>query len=93
MTYPVAPTEARRLVYDAERRALVAVTDAAGGSIIRYAYDGAAWGAPVNVAADVRDAALSAKGTQLYGITSTAVTPIDPITLALGTAAGDMTAG
>lgn len=86
LTYPVAPTEARRLVYDAERRALVAVTDAAGGSIIRYAYDGAAWGAPVNAAAGLRDIALSAKGTQLYGVTATAVTPIDPITLALGTA-------
>lgn len=86
LTYPVAPTEARRLVYDAERRALLAVTDAENGSIIRYAYDGAAWSAPVNSAAGLRDVALSAKGTQLYGITSTAVTPIDPITLALGTA-------
>lgn len=86
LSYPVAPTEARRLVYDAERRALVAVTDAADGSIIRYAYDGAAWGAPVNAAAGLRDVALSAKGTQLYGVTATAVTPVDPNTLALGTA-------
>lgn len=86
LNYPVAPTEARRLFYDAERRALLAVTDAENGSIIRYAYDGAAWGAPVNVAAGLRDAALSTRGTQLYGITATAVAPIDPITLALGTA-------
>lgn len=86
LSYPVTPTEARRLIYDAERRALVAVTDADGGSIVRYAYDGAAWGAPINAAAGLRDVALSAKGTQLYGVTSTAVTPIDPVTLALGTA-------
>ena len=86
LTYPVATTDARRLVYDAERRALVLVTDAAGSPIIRYAYDNGAWSAPVNVAGRCRDAALSTDGTQLYGITSTAVTPIDPITLALGTA-------
>lgn len=86
MSYPVTPTEARRLIYDAERRALVAVTDADGGSIVRYAHDGTAWGAPVNAAAGLRDVALSTKGTQLYGVTGTAVTPIDPVTLALGTA-------
>lgn len=86
LTYPEVPTEVRRLVYDAERRALMVVTDASNGVIARYGYNGTAWGAPVAIAASLRDVALSARGTQLYGITSIAVTPIDPVTLALGTA-------
>lgn len=86
LSYSVPANEARRIVYDAERRALIAVNNYGDGSIVRYAYDGAAWSAPVNVVTGLRDVALSAKGTQLYGITNTAVTPVDPITLALGTA-------
>lgn len=86
LSYPAAPSELRRLIYDAERSALVAVTDTAGGTIIRYAYAGGAWGAPIAAAAGLRDVALSTQGTQLYGITATAVTPIDPVTLAPGTA-------
>jgi hypothetical protein len=86
LAYPTAPTALRGLVYDAERRVLLAVTDAGGGSIVRYPYTGTAWGAPTEVAAGLRDVALSARGTSLYGITATTLVPVDPVTLALGTA-------
>lgn len=86
LQYPTSPSLARRVLYDAERRAVLAVTDAAGGSIVRYAYNGTTWSAPTEVAAGLRDVALSAKGTSLYGITSTAFVPLDPVTLAVGTA-------
>lgn len=86
LAYPTAPTEVRGLVYDSERRALLAVTDAGGGAIVRYPYTGSAWGAPTDVTAGLRDAALSAKGDVLYGITSTSFVPMDPVTLAAGTA-------
>lgn len=86
LAYPTAPSAVRRLIYDAERRALLVVTDAGGGSIVRYTYSGTAWDAPTQVAAGLRDVALSMKGTSLYGITSAAFVPVDPVTLAAGTA-------
>jgi hypothetical protein len=86
LQYPTSATVLRNLIYDAERRALFVVTDAAGGSIVRYTYAGGAWGAPVEVAGGFRDVALSIDGTMLYAITSTTLVPIDPVTLALGTA-------
>ncbi|MET0534570.1 MAG: IPT/TIG domain-containing protein [Steroidobacter sp.] len=86
LAYPTAATEIRGLVYDAERTSLLAVTDAGGGSLIRYPYTGGAWGAPTEVAAGLRDVALSAAGTTLNGITSTTYVPIDPVALTIGTA-------
>jgi hypothetical protein len=86
LAYPTAPTAVRGLSYDAERRALLVVTDAGGGSVVRYQYTGTAWDTPTAVAGDLRDVALSTKGTSLYGITSTAFVPVDPVTLTLGTA-------
>jgi hypothetical protein len=86
LSYPTAPTAVRRVIYDVERRALIVVTDAGGGSLVRYTYDGTAWSAPTEVVAGLRDAALSAKGTTLYGISSTSFVPVDPVTLAAGTA-------
>ena len=86
LPYLTAPSAVRRLIYDAERRALLVVTDAGSGSIARYAYTGTAWDAPTEVDAGLRDVALSAKGTSLYGINSTAFLPVDPVTLAAGTA-------
>jgi hypothetical protein len=77
----------RSLVYDAERRALLVVTDAAGGLIARYVFDGSAWGAPTSTTfADAQGIALSTNGTQLFGISRTAVTPIDAAALTVGTA-------
>lgn len=86
LSYPTAITDLRRIIYDAERRALLAVTDAGGGSIVRYPYTGAAWGAPTEVTAGLNDIALSAKGATLYGISPTALVPVDPVTLTSGTA-------
>lgn len=86
LTYPTAPSAVRRLMYDAERRTLLVVTDAGDGSIVRYPYADGAWGTPTEVAAGLRDVALSFNGTSLYGITSTAFVRVDPVTLALGTA-------
>lgn len=86
LAYPTAPSAVRGLTYDAERRALLVVTDAGGGSIVRYPYTGTAWGTPTEVTAGLRDVALSIKGTPLYGITSTAFVPVDPVTLSVGTA-------
>ena len=79
-------TAVRSLIYDAERRALLVVTDAGGGTITRYAYDGTAWSITGEVAAGLRDVALSTKGTSLYGITDTGFVPVDPVTVTIGTA-------
>lgn len=86
LTYPAGTTTARRLIFDAERSSLLAVTDGAGGSIVRYTYAGGAWSAPSSVSGDLRDAALSINGAQLFALTTAAVVPVDPVTLALGTA-------
>lgn len=86
LAYPTAPSAVRRLIYDAERRALLVVTDAGGGSIVRYPYTGTAWDTPIEANVGLRDVALSAKGTNLYGINSTSFVPVDPVSLAAGTA-------
>lgn len=86
LAYPAATTVARRLIYDAERRALLVVTDVAGNSIVRYPYANGAWGAPTTSSAGFLDAALSADGAQLYALTPTTLVPVDPVTFALGTA-------
>jgi hypothetical protein len=95
LSYPTALSAVRRLIYDAERRALIVVTDVGGGSIVRYPYTGTTWGTPAEVAAGLVDAALSTKGTSLYGITPASLVPVDPVTLSLGTAvaAPSMTTG
>jgi hypothetical protein len=86
LPYPSPLTSVRRLIYDAERRALLVVTDAGGGSIVRYPSTGtSSWGAPTQLTAGLNDAALSAKGTSLYAIAATSLVPLDPVTLALGT--------
>lgn len=79
-------TAVRSLIYDAERQALLTVTDTAPSNpIVRYQYANGAWGAPTQAAAGLLDAALSADGSQLFAINQTAVMPVDPITLAQGT--------
>ena len=83
---PAGASVVNRLIYDAERGALLTVSDAGGGSISRYVYSGGAWGAPISTAGALRDAALSANGTQVFAISATSVIPVDPVTLALGTA-------
>jgi hypothetical protein len=86
LAYPATPSAVRTLIYDAERRALLVLTDAGGGSLVRYPYNGTSWDAATTVAAGLNDAALSAKGTTLYGVSPTSFVPVDPVTLASGTA-------
>jgi len=79
-------TAVRTLIYDAERQALLTVTDTAPSNpIVRYQYENGVWSAPAQAAAGLLDATLSADGTQLFAINQTAVIPVDPVTLAQGT--------
>jgi hypothetical protein len=87
LDYPASTTNVRSLIYDAQRQALLAVTDTAPSNpIVRYQYANGAWAAPTQAANGFLDAALSANGTQLFAITGTTLVPVDPVTLALGTA-------
>ena len=85
LNHLASTTAVRSLAYDFEREALIAVTDAAGGSIVRYQYAGGAWGAPTSAAGGFLDAAPSADGTKLFAITQTNLVPVDAVTLAQGT--------
>lgn len=83
LAYPVAGPSVRELLYDAERRAILLATDASGGTLIRYAHDGAAWSAPSTAAlADLQDMALSTRGDRILALTGTALVPVDPVSLA-----------
>src|SRR5690606_32520941 len=83
-------TGVRSLVYDPERRALLTVTTTAPANpIVRYVYENDAWSAPTRTAASSTsflDAALSANGASLFAITATTLVPVNPVTLAAGTA-------
>lgn len=79
-------TALRTLFYDAERQALLTVTDTAPSNpIVRYQYANGAWSAPAQGATGLLDAALSADGTQVFAINQTAIMPVNPVTLAAGT--------
>lgn len=87
LAHVASTTAVRSLDYDAERRALLLVTDTAPSNpIVRYVYENGAWSAPAQIAGGFLDAALRGDGTQIYGITGTTLVPVDPVTLALGTA-------
>jgi len=87
LDYPLATTGVRSLFYDAERQALFTVIETVPSyPIVRYQYSNGAWAAPTQAPNGFLDAALSADGTKLFAIISTAVVPVDPVTLALGTA-------
>lgn len=80
-------TAVRSLTYDAERHALLLVTDTAPSNpVVRYVFENGTWSAPAQIAGSFLDAALTADGKQIYGITGTTLVPVDPVTLALGTA-------
>lgn len=88
LAWPAAPTMIYALEYDNRNGALLVATDANGGQLVRYPYAAGAWQPPLTAAfADVRDAALSIDGSKLLTISTTALTPVDPVTLAFGTAA------
>lgn len=91
LAYPVAPTAIRRVLFDPARDALLVATDANGGTLLRYAYDGANWSAPTSVnIADLQDVGLSIDGATLIAVARRALIPVDPETLALGTAVNDL---
>ncbi|HEX7114740.1 MAG TPA: hypothetical protein VF193_06380 [Steroidobacter sp.] len=86
LAYPAPGPVVRSLIYDPERAALLVATEANGGTILRYAFDGTSWGAPTSVALPgLMDMTLSIRGTDLLALTRTALTPVDPLTLAPGT--------
>lgn len=85
LEYHASTGVARRLIYDAERRALLVQTDAIGTPIIRYAYANGAWGAPAVASGGFVDIALSSTGTQIYGLRQTELVPVNPVTLDFGT--------
>jgi hypothetical protein len=88
LDHPASTTAVRSLIYDAERQALLTVTDTAPSNpVVRYQYANGAWGAPTQVAGGFLDAALSADGTQLLAINAGQVVHVDPTTLALGAVA------
>jgi hypothetical protein len=87
LAYPTAAPAIRTFLYDAERSSLLVATNINGGTILRYSYAGGAWGAPESVpSSDVQDLALSVDGAELLEISKAALTPMDAVTLAAGTA-------
>jgi hypothetical protein len=87
LSYPTAAPVIRALRYDAERSALVLATDAAGGTVLRYSSAGGVWSAPSSVAlGELQDIALSLNGDQWLALSRTALTPLEPTSLALGAA-------
>ncbi len=85
LPWPAPVTAVRALVYDAQRGAVLTVTDAGGGELLRYPYAGGAWGPAATAGlANLQDAALSTNGSQLLALTTTQVVPIDPATLVPG---------
>jgi len=86
LSYPLAASPTiEGLIYDAQRSALLVATNINDGTIVRYAYAGGAWDAPSSVAVSkLRDIALSPSGTQLLAVSNTALTSLDPSSLAAG---------
>lgn len=88
MSYP----QTAQVEYDAQRTALFVLLPAGGGStsptLLRYAFDGAAWGAPTQISmAGLIKIHLSADGTHLLALaapdgTHTSIAELDPVTLA-----------
>lgn len=86
LTWPNTVTAIHALEYDAQRAALVAATDAQGGELVRFAFSNNVWQPATNVAiADLRDVTLTIDGSQLLALSTSAVIPVDPADLSLGT--------
>lgn len=85
LAHPAGTTGVRRLLYDAERQALITVNDASGRNpIVRYQYASGSWSGPVAAPVGLLDVALSADGKQLFGISDSSLINVDPVTLAAG---------
>ena len=87
LPYPTVNTTVSKVLYDAERNAVLAVTTQGGGELLRFQHAGDSWGTaetlPINT---LHDIALSADGRSLLAITDGSVVPIDANTLAPGSA-------
>lgn len=88
LAWPAPVTTIYSLEYDTRHQALLAITDASGSELVRYPYDANAWQAPLSATlTNARDATLSLDGANWLAVTTTAVTPVDPVTLTIGTPA------
>lgn len=87
LAWPAPTANIHALEYDMRSGALLVATDANGGQLVRYPYSAGAWQAPLTASvANLRDATLSIDGAQWLAIGPTSLTPVDPVTLTLGTA-------
>ena len=81
LAYPSAQAAVHRVVYDAERSAIIVATQS--GSVIRYAYAQGAWQAPNSISVtDLQDITLSTQGDRLLVLTRGSLISSDPVTLA-----------
>jgi hypothetical protein len=84
LAYSGSVSTVNRVIYDAERSALLVATDAA---LLRYPSTGGVWGTPASVAVEgLRDISLTMDGSRVLAVTSGSLIPADPVTLARGTA-------
>jgi hypothetical protein len=87
LAWPAPVGVVKSLRHDAQRDALLVATDIGGGTVVRYAYAGGAWGVPTTVALNtLQDLSLSVDAAQLLAVSTTQVLPLDPQTLSVGTA-------
>lgn len=85
LAWPSAITGVKALRHDPQREALLIATDTS--TVVRYQYAAGAWDAPTTASlASLHDVALTTNGAQLLALTNTQVVPLDPVTLAAGTA-------
>ena len=81
LAYPSAQTAVHRVVYDAERSAIIVATQS--GNVIRYAYAQGAWQAPSSISVpDLQDITLSTQGDRLLVLTRGSLISSDAVTLA-----------
>lgn len=84
LSYPSSNPTVNRVLYDAERSALLVATN---GAILRYVATDGTWGAPTSQAVtNLQDFSLTTNGSRLLVVTQSSLIPTDPATLAPGTA-------
>lgn len=87
LSYPAAASTVRKLIYDAQRQALLVGVDSANGEVLRYSFGAGGWSAPAVASVPaLEDIALSSDGKTLLAVSDTAVTPLDAASLVAGTA-------
>ncbi len=84
ISYPSGTPQVGKLLYDAARKALL-VADTTSDKVLRYDFSGGTWISSQAITG-LSDIAFSGDGSQLLAVSSNAVNPLNPTTLALGTA-------